>query len=152
MALQWLSLWRQKDRSYFLWFIHTVSLTTMCIWPKEGGGGGGIKNERTSWEPHCGNAIYGCRTFQGHSVHIWIYACETVIRYGQAVHVDLLSAPKQNSVAQFSIWIHGQWSKMLFALVPALPLTSPGPIFHLYHWILSLNQGEDSSWESFMNS
>lgn len=33
MALQWLSLWGQRDRrGYFLWFIRSVSLTTICIW------------------------------------------------------------------------------------------------------------------------
>jgi len=148
MALQWLSLWRQRDRSYFLRFIHTVSLSTICFWLKEEKK---IKNRRPGRELQCGNATDGCRTFQGHDIHIWISACETATRYTQAVYADCPSVQTQNSVAQLSTWRHRQWSETL-PLVPAFSLTSPGPVFCLEHQIHSLNQGEDSTWESFLNS
>lgn len=64
----------------------------------------------------------------------------------EATYADLLSAQKQNSVAQLSIWIHRQWNKMFIPLVPALSFPSTEPIFHLQHWILSLNKGEKNTW------
>lgn len=151
MALQWLSLWGQRDRCYFLCFILSVFLTTIWIWLEEKKKG--KKQDRLAaslWK--CNIWVWnfpGQRTYRN--------VCEAVIRHDISRYHELQAAQKQRSVAQLPLVTRGQQSKMLFPLVAALsstalePHISPLTLNSQHKW-KGEERSEERSWEHGMNS
>lgn len=147
MALQWLSLWGQRDRRcHFLCFILSVFLTTICIWLEE--------KKKGKKQDRLAASLWKC--------NIWVWnfpgqrtyrtACEAVIRHDLSRYHELQSAQKQRSVAQLPLVTRGQQSKMLFPLVAALSLTALEP--HISPLTLNSQRnwkGEERSWEHGTN-